>query len=118
LYGKEHHCPVAPTFPCALIWGADQSIHFGRRKKGYDRLLEVLLGNGKNLLDKGSVFWMTQSGVAEQGADRTETCVTGPGAVLTIRLQMVEEGADDDGVEIVECKVGGRLAALTLDKAD
>jgi len=51
------------------------------------------------------VLGVGQGGVAVHGVDGRQTGVAGPGAVVPLGLEMVEERADDSGVEVGEVEV-------------
>ena len=48
----------------------------------------------------GGVFGMAQGGEAEQGVDRGQAGVAGPDAVAALVFEVVEEPADQRGVEV------------------
>jgi hypothetical protein len=48
------------------------------------------------------MFGMAQGRVAEQGPDRGQSGVAGAHAVLSLVLQMIEEGTDQRRIKIVD----------------
>jgi len=61
---------------------------------------------------------MAQRRVGEQRVDGGQAVVAGPDAVATLDFDMVDEGADQYGVEVLEVELGGRLAGVTLRVAE
>jgi len=55
---------------------------------------------------------MAQGRVGEEGVDRREPGVAGPGAVAAVCLQVLQERGDHRGVEVGEAELGGLLAGL------
>ncbi len=74
--------------------------------------IKALGGDGQHALDDRGVFGVTQRGVAEQRVDRCQPGVAGADAVASPGLQVLQEGADQRGVEIGDLEAGGRLAGL------
>jgi len=60
--------------------------------------------------DRVKVLGVAQGGVPREGVDRREPGVPGAGAVAAVLLEMVEERADQLGVEIVDVQLAGLLA--------
>lgn len=60
---------------------------------------------------------VVKGGVGEQGADRGQAGVAGPGAVATVCFQVVEEGAYDGRVEVLPAEPRGRLGGALLHEA-
>ncbi len=54
---------------------------------------------------------MPKGCIAEQGPDRSQSGVAGARDVLSFVLQMVEDGADQGRIEIVDGELAWRLAA-------
>ena len=79
-------------------------------------LREAFLGDGKHLSDEFGVFGVAQCGEAEQGTNGAESRVAGSRCVVTLGFQVVEEGADDTGAEILDAERGRRLAGLAPDE--
>ena len=52
---------------------------------------------------------VAQRGVGEQRADRGQAQVAGPGAVVPLALEVVQERRDRDGVQVVPVELGGHL---------
>ena len=61
---------------------------------------------------------MAQGGVSEQRADRGKPSVTGARAVFPLVLEVVEEGADQRGIEIVDIQPGWFLAVRGKDQSN
>jgi hypothetical protein len=61
---------------------------------------------------------LLESGEAEKGADRGEAQVARPDPDRSARLEIVEEGADERGVEIGQIEPRGRLAQSRLREGE
>jgi len=59
---------------------------------------------------------MTQRGIAEERPDRREPRVAGAGAVVAVPLEVVQEVADELGVEIADVEPAGLRSVLGLDE--
>ena len=51
------------------------------------------------------MFRVTKRGVSEQRADSCEPSVPGAHAIVALLLEMVEEGADERGIEVVNVQL-------------
>jgi len=58
------------------------------------------------------VLWVAQRGVLVEGVDRRQPGVAGACAVAAVLLEVVEEGADQLRVEIVDVQLAGLFAGL------
>ena len=101
-----------------MAWGGQEGLDFVGGEERDDRLLKALAGDGQHALDDRRVGRLAQGGVAEQGADRDEPGVAGPDAVSPSVLEVVEECADQRGVEVGKHEQGGRLAGALLGKGE
>ena len=60
---------------------------------------------------------VAQRRVAEEGADGGQPGVAGAGAVVALVFEVVEEGADQRGVQVGEVELGGLLAGPVAHEA-
>ena len=68
-------------------------------------------------LGQGGVARLVQGDEAEERADGCEAGVAGPWVVATFGLEMVQEVAEQRGVEVVQGHPRGRLVQRTLGVA-
>ena len=69
------------------------------------RQLAFLLRQGMNLCRQIETFRVAELQVAEEGLDRGQTCVAGSHAVVTIRLEVIEEGEQRRCVEMPDLQL-------------
>ena len=110
LHGEGEQSRVAPPGPCHSISGGEKRSQFRFRQPGHQPPIKTLRRNGQNPFDGGGMFRMAQGGIAEQGPDRGQSGVAGAHAVLSLALQMVEEGTDQRRIEVVDVEFARRLA--------
>ena len=78
----------------------------------------VALGRDReDLRDHARVFGVTQGRVFEERPDRCEPQVPGPGGVVTVSLEVLEERGDDGLIEVVPVELGELLAGVLLGEA-
>jgi hypothetical protein len=74
--------------------------------------------DGRDPLDQRCVLGVTQRRVGEQRVDGGQAVVAGAHAVVAFMLQVIEEGADHHGVEVLDVELGGGLAGAALGEAE
>ena len=57
-----------------------------------------------------SVLWMPKRRVSEQGTDGSKPRIAGAHAVLSLLFQVVEEGADQRSIKIVDIQLAWGIA--------
>ena len=62
----------------------------------------VRLGGMARTRDEGGVLGMAESSKAEHGVQRGEAGVAGADGVGALGLEVIQEGADEPGVEVLE----------------
>ena len=78
-----------------------------------DQGLVVSLGrDGQDAGDHLGVLGVAQRCVAEQRADRGEPDIAGPGTVAPVAFEVIQECADQRGVQVVQVQLAGLLFAL------
>jgi hypothetical protein len=55
------------------------------------------------------VLWRVQGHVAEKGVDRGEADVAAAGAIVAFLFEVIEEGAEERGIQIGQPQGRGRL---------
>jgi hypothetical protein len=114
---EPKHGMVAPPGPSRPNRGGKQCVEFRFGQEGNEPSVEALGGNGKHTFDHRGMLGMTERCVPEQGADRGKPNVTGAHAIFPLLLDVVEEGADECGINIVEVQLR-RLFAMPLGCED
>ena len=78
----------------------------------------ALGGDGEDPGDDRGVLGMAQGGEAEERSVRGEAGVAGPGAVVPFDFEVLQEGADQRGVEVGGVQLGGLFAGATGGEAE
>jgi hypothetical protein len=94
LDGQGQHGLVAPAFPASRIRCRQQRVAFIGGQEGDGPLVEPLGRDVQDAGDEQGMLWVLERGEGEQGADRGQADVAGPGAVAALVLQMIEERRD------------------------
>ena len=90
----------APSRPGGLLQGGEQGIDFRFGRPGVESPVEALNRDREDPGDRLSVLGVAQGGVAEPGTDRGKPGVAGAGAVAAVVFKMVEEVADERGIQV------------------
>jgi hypothetical protein len=104
--GQMQHRAIAGAKACPGIRGIEQSLDLGPVEI-VDQRLVGLLGR-----DRSDAECLIEAGrnpildVPEEGPDRGEPAIAGPHAAAAADLDMVEEGHDHVGAEILDLKIG------------
>ena len=117
LHRECEQCRVPSPGPGHSIRGGEKRGDFHLGQEGHQPPIEALGRNGQNPVDDGGTFGMPKGRVSEQGTDRGKPRIAGARAVLSMALQMIEEGADQRRVEIVDLQLAW-LAAFPLRGKD
>jgi hypothetical protein len=115
---REEQGVVAAAGPGCPVRGGQEGLGLTGGEERDDRLFEALAGDGEHALDDRRVGRLAHGGVPEQGVDRGEPGVAGPGAVSPSVLEVVEEGPDQRRVEVGELEPGGRRARSLLGEGE
>jgi len=75
-------------------------------------------GDGQDTLNVSGVGGLLKGDVLEEGADRGETEITGTSAIVSVFFTMIEESADERGVEIVQRELGREFVELLLGEPE
>lgn len=103
---------VAPAGPGRAVGGREQSPDLRFAKEGDEVAFEPLGRDGEDTFDQRGVLGMAKGGIAEQRVDRGEPGVARAHAVAALTLEVVEERADERGVEIGDVELAGLLSRL------
>ena len=87
------------------VWCGEQRVEFRFGQEGHEPSLEAFGRNGEHALDHGGMLRVAKRCIPEQRSDRGEPSVAGAHAIFPLVLKMVEEGADQRGIEIVDVQL-------------
>ena len=110
LGGEHDHGVVAAAGPGGLVARRGQRIDLVAGEVGDQVALEPLGRDRQHPLDGGGVLGVAQRGPGEQGPDRGEPVVAGPGAVAAVLFEVVQERGDQRGVQVGDVELAGVLA--------
>jgi hypothetical protein len=111
LRSKPKQRIVTPSGPSRPLGDGKQCVQFWFSQERNESSVEALGRNGEHTLDYAGVLGMAKRGVAEQRADRSQSSITGAHSILPLVLEVVEEGANQWGVEVVDLQLRGLRAA-------
>jgi hypothetical protein len=109
---------VAAAEPGVAVGCCEQGVDFVVGEERHELALDAFGWDGEHPLDQRGVLGVAQRGVAEQRVNGSEAVVAGAHAVETFTLEVIEEGADRDGVEVLDGEFRGGLARLALGEAE
>ena len=110
LDGEQEQGVVAAAVPGLPVGGGEQRVCFLGGEVADDGALAAAGRDGQDLADHGGVLGCPRGRVAEQGVDRGQPGVAGGAAVPALFFQVLQERADQRGVEVGEAEPAGRLA--------
>jgi hypothetical protein len=93
---------VAPPGPGRAVGCAEQRIEFRFDQESDEPPVETLAWNGKHAFDYGGMLGMSKRCVPEQRTDGGKSSVASARTILPLLLKMVEEGADERRIKIVD----------------
>src|ERR1039458_7634644 len=91
---------VTSAVPGMSVGAFDQSLDFGPGQIGDLFSFPAFGGDIEHRSDEPGLFGVAQGGVVEERAEGGEAGVSGADTVVTFGLEMLEEGADQCGVEV------------------
>jgi hypothetical protein len=109
LDGEREHGVVAPAGPGFLVAGSQERVGLVRGEVGDVGAVAALARDGQDPLDQRPVLGMAQGRIGEEGADRREPGVAGPGAVPAAVLQVLQERGDRRRVEVGQAERARRF---------
>ena len=110
LDGEAKQRSVTPPGPVRPIGRGEKGVDFRLGQEGHEPSFEALRRNGENAFDDGGILGMPKCRVSEQGTDRGKPRIAGAHAVLSLLFQMIEKGADQGRIEIVDLQLAWLLA--------
>jgi len=102
LNGEEQERTIPATHPCLVIRRGDEGVDLNAGKEGDRGPVVPLARDSQNALDQGALGDLGEGSVLEERVNCRKPDVTGPGADPALLLEVVEELADDGGVDILE----------------
>jgi hypothetical protein len=100
-----------------LVRDGQQRVGLGAGQEAHVGGIGAFLGDRQDALDEQGVFGALQRGVAEQGVDRGQAGVAGGDAVVPVGLQVVQEPADEAGIDVGQVQRRGWPAEVLLGVA-
>ena len=104
---------VAPPGPGHSSRGGEKGAQFRLGQEGHQPPIKALRRDRQNPFDDGGMVGMPKCRVLKPGTDRGKPGIAGAHAVFPVLFQMVEEGADQRRIEIVNLQLEG-LAAFPV----
>lgn len=114
LHGQQQKRPVTAPAPAAEVGSGEQGGDFDAGEEGDGWANITLARDGENPLCQCAVFRRMQGHIAEEGMDGGKTDIAATGAVVAVVFEMIEEGAEERGVEIRQGHFRRSLAQLPL----
>src|SRR6478609_4252949 len=108
---------VPSSGPGADVAGAEERVDLVVGQVGDEFAVEQLDRDGQDTLDRAGVLGVAERGVGEQRVDRRKAVVAGTYAVASYRLQVLQEGDDEGGVQVTRPfprAVGGEAQQQTV----
>lgn len=96
---------VASPCPGRSIGASEQRVTFLFGQEGNKPSVKALWRDGEYPLDHRGMFRMAKRSEAEQRADRGQPGITGAHAIVPLALEVVEEGADERCIEMVDVQL-------------
>ena len=118
LDGDEHQGVVAASGPARSVAWLQQRVDFGLGEERDQPAFEPFRWDREHPLDRAGVLGVAQRRERKQRVDRREARVAGPRAVAAFALEVVEERADQLGVEVVERQPRRRPADALLAEGE
>lgn len=110
----QQECPVAPPGAGRSVGRGQQSIDLGLLKEADERIRCSLRRDCERPRDRLGVLGMAQLGEPKQRADRRQPRVSRRHRVSALALEVIEEGADQRGVEVGDLELRRRAAGPPL----
>ncbi|MGP3937538.1 hypothetical protein [Nonomuraea sp. KM88] len=109
LHGDEQQQVVPAAQRGGLVGNREERVTLGAGQEAHVGGITALVRDGQDALDEQGMFGATQRRVAEQGVDRGQPGVASGDAVVPVGLEMVQEAADEVGIDV------GQVQGCSLD---
>src|ERR1700733_7910226 len=103
---------IATSEPGCSIGNSQQRVDLLPAKKVHELLVAPLAGNCEHTLDVRAIGGLFKRDKAEERSDRCQSQVARTGTGGALHLQLLQEGADQSGIELSQLEQRGRLAPL------
>jgi hypothetical protein len=100
LDSDEEESVVAPSDPSGKVWSVEKDIDFLLSKELHDPSLEAFARDGEDPLAEERMGWIRESDIAEESVERCKAGVAAASGVAALALEVVEELAEECGVEV------------------
>jgi len=110
LHGNEEECPVAPSDPGGGVWRVEEGRDLLLAEEFHDPALPALARDREDPLAEQRVGRIREGDVAEEGVERCEAGIAAARGIAALALEVLEELAEEGGVEIGEREAGGGTA--------
>jgi hypothetical protein len=102
LDGHEEESVVTPADPPGGVWGVEEGRDLLLVEEFHDSTLEALARDREDPLAEQRVGRIREGDVAEEGVERREAGVAAASGVAALTLEVVQELAEEGGVEVGE----------------
>lgn len=102
LDGDEKQGTVAPAHPGGAVGSGQQRVDLGSGEERDELAVGALVRDGQHPLDELGVLGVAQRCVGEQRVHGGQPRVAGLHAVVALDFEVLQEGADQGGVEVLE----------------
>jgi hypothetical protein len=118
LYGNEEKGPVSATCPRAWIGYGQKGLDLGPGQKLNLLAVIPLRRYGQNALRQGAVAWLVEGHIMEKRMKSRQSNISAAGGIATFFLQVIEERAEERGIQILDLQDRGRLFQTFLGKRE
>jgi hypothetical protein len=102
LHSEEKERSIPTAYPGSVIRRGHQGVDLVAGKEFDRRSVVPLAWDGQDTLDQRALGGLVEGGVFEERVNRRKSNVAAPGAEAALLLQVVEECANDGGIQILE----------------
>ncbi len=109
---------VATSMPGSPVGDGEQRVGFGRGEVADDGPVAPPRRDGQDLTDHDGVLGGPRGGIPEQRMDSSQPRVAGRAAVAPLLFQVLQERADQRGVQVSEAEPAGSLPGLLVGEGE
>src|SRR6266498_3463323 len=107
LDGNQEERAISPSDPGGVVRAVQNCLDFLVVKERHDAALESFARDSEDALAEERMRRIREGDVSEEGMERRESCVAAASGIAAVLLEMVEELAEEGGVEIGDREAGG-----------
>jgi membrane carboxypeptidase/penicillin-binding protein PbpC len=115
---KQEQGVITTPDPGRSLRHGKKRFDFRPRQKMNRPLVMALARYRQNPLDMGTMRWFLEGGEIEEGSDRRQAKVASSDTCGSVRLEVVEEFADERRVEVAQIKGRRQFAQLFLRESE